>query len=302
MFDDSKDGVLCINNICDDRQCCLAPVTCGNSGGANLPYVCTDRTMALDPKKKVEHCADRACTDDFCCAGVCKPGARCLLAPPAEVKLTTSAKLKTVGKAASRDDILAGLATQLGSDAAKCEGADFGGTELECLDTVGTCEVGDSVDGSITTRAACDTAAGVYTGTATYVHGGSAVEDVVVKTTAEIPMADDGSICGDAADAKVKVAAEKSMCFNLHQCTGPSVGSADCSGCTMTSDCAALRRRLTDGRRQLVSTHTLTFTAETTDDVGQTLVGQADSLAASFLDSLVEASKAAGVVVRTPRP
>ena len=120
--------------------------------------VCVNRAMALDPKTKDEHCAGRACTDETCCAGVCKPGARCLLAPPAEVKLTTSAKLKTVGKAASRDDILAGLATQLGSDAAKCEGADFGGTELECLDTVGTCEVGDSVDGSITTRAACDTA------------------------------------------------------------------------------------------------------------------------------------------------
>jgi hypothetical protein len=36
-------------------------------------------------------------------------------------------------------------------------------------------------------------------GTAAYIHGGSAVEDVVVKTTAEIPMADDGSICGDDA-------------------------------------------------------------------------------------------------------
>ena len=49
------------------------------------------------------------------------------------------------------------------------------------------------------------------------------------------------------------------------------------------------------GRRQLAATHTLTFTAETADDVGTTLVGQADSLAASFVASLVEASVAAGV-------
>ena len=113
-FDESKAGVRCINNICDDRQCCLAPVTCGNSGGANLPHVCANRAMALDPKKKDGHCADRTCTDETCCAAVCKAGARCLLAPPPEVKLTTSAKLKTVGKAASRDDILAGLVAQLG--------------------------------------------------------------------------------------------------------------------------------------------------------------------------------------------
>ena len=115
------------------------------------------------------------------------------------VALTTKAKLKTVGKAASRDEILAGLVSQLGGTSAKCEGADFGGTELECLDGVGTCTVDGSVDGSITTRAACDAAGGVYTGTAAYVHGGSVVEDVEVTTTAEIPMADDGSICGDAA-------------------------------------------------------------------------------------------------------
>ena len=54
-----------------------------------------------------------------------------------------------------------------------------------------------------------------------------------------------------AARPEVKIAAEKSMCFNLNQCTGPSVGTADCSGCAMASDCASLRRRLTDGRRQV---------------------------------------------------
>ena len=37
-FDESKAGARCMNNICDDRQCCLPPITCGNSGGANLPY------------------------------------------------------------------------------------------------------------------------------------------------------------------------------------------------------------------------------------------------------------------------
>jgi hypothetical protein len=42
----------------------------------------------------------------------------------------------------------------------------------------------------------------------------------------------------------------------------------------MASDCTTLRRRLTDGRRQLVATHTLTFTAQTTDDVSSTLGGQ----------------------------
>jgi hypothetical protein len=41
-------------------------------------------------------------------------------------------------------------------------------------------------------------------------------------------MADDGSICGDNADVKLRAAAEKSMCFNLNQCKGPTVGTADC--------------------------------------------------------------------------
>ena len=116
-------------------------------------------------------------------------------------------------------------------------------------------------------------------------------------------MADDGLLCGDAADAKLKTAAEKSMCFSLGQCKGPTVSTADCSDCTMASKCTALdargRWRLSDGRWQLVSTHTLTFTAQTTDDVSSTLGGQADSLVASFLTSLVEASTAAGVEVRT---
>jgi hypothetical protein len=115
-------------------------------------------------------------------------------------------------------------------------------------------------------------------------------------------MADDGLLCGDAADAKLKTAAEKSMCFSLGQYKGPTVGTADCSGCIMASKCTALdargRWRLSDGQWQLVSTHTLTFTAQTTDDVSSTLGGQADSLVASFLTSLVEASTAAGVEVR----
>ena len=32
-FDESKAGVRCINNICDDRQCCLPPTTCATGGG-----------------------------------------------------------------------------------------------------------------------------------------------------------------------------------------------------------------------------------------------------------------------------
>jgi hypothetical protein len=236
-------------------------------------------------------CVDRTCSDENCCASSCKPGARCLLAPPPEVSLTTTAKLKTIGTAASKDEIIAGLMEQLGGNSAQCEGINFAGTELECMDTVGTCSVDSLVEAGVTTRTDCKTTGGVYTTTATYVHGGSAVEDVEVKTKAEIPMADDGSICGEAADTKVKTAAEKSMCFNLNQCKGPTVATADCSDCTMASTCATQsdsgRRRLTD--------YTLTFTAETTDDISSTLAEQADTLAASFVANLVAASTAAGV-------
>jgi hypothetical protein len=33
IFDESKTGVRCINDICDDRQCCLPPTTCATGGG-----------------------------------------------------------------------------------------------------------------------------------------------------------------------------------------------------------------------------------------------------------------------------